>query len=70
MVVSKANRPGTMSGGSVVGRVTGVWRMALLASVSAAFVIGQAGVADAQFFGQLHRSQQPRPQQDIPSRFD
>jgi lipoprotein-anchoring transpeptidase ErfK/SrfK len=60
---SEAKRPGTMSGSPIVGQVTGVWRLALLASVSAAFVIGQVDVADAQFFRQLQR-----PSQDIPSR--
>ena len=62
MVESEAERPGTMSGGI---QVTGVWRVALLASVSALFVIGQTDFADAQFFRQL-----TRPQQDIPSRPD
>jgi lipoprotein-anchoring transpeptidase ErfK/SrfK len=61
---SETKRPGDMSGGSVVSQVTGVWRVALLASVSAAFLIGQVDVADAQFFRQL----QQRPSQDIPSR--
>jgi L,D-transpeptidase catalytic domain len=60
---SDTKRPGTMSGGSFVSQVTGLWRVALLASVSAAFMIGQIDVADAQFFRQLYR-----PQQDIPSR--
>ena len=39
-----------MSGGI---QVTGVWRVALLASVAALFVIGQTDSADAQFFRQL-----------------
>ncbi len=66
MVESKAQRPGTMSGDQVGGiQVTGAWRTALLASVSAVFVIGQMDVADAQFFRPYG---QPRP--DIQSRPD
>ena len=61
MIESKTERPGTMSGGQVMGQVTGAWRAALLASVAALFVIGQMDVAGAQFF---------RPRQDIPPRQD
>jgi lipoprotein-anchoring transpeptidase ErfK/SrfK len=57
----KAKCPGTMSGSPVVCQMTGAWRVALLASVSALFVMGQIDVADAQFF-------RPQPRQDIPSR--
>ena len=49
VVESKAKRPGTVSGGQVTRQetvqVTGAWRAALLASVSALFVVGQMDVA-------------------------
>ena len=62
MIESKAERPGTMSGGI---QVTGAWRAALLAGVAALFVIGQTDFADAQFFRQLQhpdrRARHPSP---------
>jgi lipoprotein-anchoring transpeptidase ErfK/SrfK len=68
VVESKATFPGTVSDGQptaqVTTHVTGVWRTALLASVSALFVIGQADVAAAQFwrsFGQPRQDNQFRP---------
>ena len=47
--------------------MTGVWRVALLASVAALFVVGQADFADAQFFRQL-QLQRPSARRPDPAR--
>ena len=72
----KAERPGTMLGGQMVGQVTGPWRAALLAGVVALFVTGPVSTADAQFWQSFQYRQFPpnrldppsRPRQDIRSR--
>jgi lipoprotein-anchoring transpeptidase ErfK/SrfK len=64
---SKTERSATTTG----SQVTGVWRGALLASVSALLVIGQADTAAAQFWRQDFQYR-PVPQfrQDLPVRQD
>jgi lipoprotein-anchoring transpeptidase ErfK/SrfK len=66
VVKSATEHPGTISG----YQVTGVWRAALLAGAAGVFLIGQAGVADAQFAYPFRYREAPPNRVEPPVRED